>query len=37
MGRRACDLGDPDGFADYEYKVPIFGLTHRVPEKAAKG
>ncbi len=36
MGRGAYDLGEGD-FTDYEYQVPIFVLTHHVPEKAAKG
>lgn len=35
MGRRAYDMGDPDSYDwdDYEFQVPIFVLTHRVPEK----
>ena len=38
MGRRAFDMGDPDWYVDnYEYQVPIFVLTHAVPEKAVKG
>lgn len=36
MGRRAYDMGDGD-FTGYEYQVPIFVLTHHIPEKAAKG
>src|SRR5258708_28574351 len=36
MGRGAYDLGEGD-FTDYEYQVPIFVLTHHVPESAAKG
>lgn len=36
MGRRAYDLAQGD-FTDYEYQVPIFVVTHRVPEKPAKG
>ncbi len=37
MGRRAYDMGDPDSYADsYEYQVPIFVLTHHVPEKLPK-
>jgi dihydrofolate reductase len=36
MGRHAYDMGNGD-FTDYEYQVPIFVLTHQVPEKAAKG
>jgi dihydrofolate reductase len=35
MGRRAYEMGDPDSYDwdDYEFQVPIFVLTHRVPEK----
>lgn len=37
MGRRSYDLGDTaDGYVDYEHQVPIFVLTHRVPEVPAK-
>lgn len=36
MGRRAYDMGEGD-YTGYEYQVPIFVLTHRVPETAAKG
>ncbi len=37
MGRRAYAMGDPDSYADnYEYQVPIFVLTHAVPEKLPK-
>jgi dihydrofolate reductase len=36
MGRRAYDMGEGD-FTDYEYQVPIFVLTHHVPEQAVKG
>ncbi len=36
MGRRAYDMGEGD-FTDYEYQVPIFVLTHHIPEKMAKG
>lgn len=36
MGRRAYDLGGPAGYADYEYQVPIFVLTHRIPETLPK-
>src|SRR5207249_3435023 len=36
MGRHAYDMGEGD-FTDYEYQVPIFVLTHHVPEKVAKG
>jgi dihydrofolate reductase len=38
MGRRAYDIGAAqDGFADNPYQVPIFVLTHRIPQKPAKG
>jgi len=36
MGRRAYDMAEGD-LTDYEYQVPIFVLTHHVPEKVAKG
>jgi dihydrofolate reductase len=36
MGRRAYDMGEGD-LTDYEYQVPIFVLTHRIPEKMTKG
>src|SRR2546423_13779026 len=36
MGRRAYDMAEGD-FTDYEFQVPIFVLTHHVPEKVAKG
>jgi dihydrofolate reductase len=36
MGRRSYDMGEGD-LTDYEYQVPIFVLTHAVPEKVAKG
>ena len=36
MGRHAYDMANGD-FTGYEYQVPIFVLTHHVPEKAAKG
>jgi dihydrofolate reductase len=36
MGRHAYDMGNGD-FTDYEFQVPIFVLTHHVPEQAAKG
>jgi dihydrofolate reductase len=36
MGRRAYDMAEGD-ITDYEYQVPIFVLTHAVPEKVAKG
>jgi dihydrofolate reductase len=34
MGRRAYTMGDPETIADnYEYQIPIFVLTHSVPEQ----
>ncbi len=36
MGRHAYDMAEGD-FTYYEYQVPIFVLTHHVPEKVAKG
>jgi dihydrofolate reductase len=37
MGRNSYDMGDPDWYADhYEYQVPIFVVTHHVPEKKPK-
>src|SRR5438093_1987533 len=36
MGRRAYDMAEGD-LTDYEYQVPIFVLTHHLPEKVAKG
>jgi dihydrofolate reductase len=36
MGRRAYDMAEGD-LTGYEYQVPIFVLTHHVPEKVAKG
>ncbi len=37
MGRNSYNMGDPDSFAEsYEYQVPIFVLTHHVPEKKPK-
>ena len=36
MGRRAYDMAEGD-LTDYEYQVPIFVLTHHLPEKAVKG
>ena len=36
MGRRAYDMGEGD-LTDYEYQVPIFVLTHHIPEKWTKG
>src|SRR5436309_2909311 len=36
MGRRAYDMAEGD-FTDYEFQVPIFVLTHHIPEKVAKG
>jgi len=36
MGRRAFDMAEGD-LTDYEFQVPIFVLTHSVPEQAIKG
>ncbi len=36
MGRDAYDMAKGD-FTGYEFQVPIFVLTHHVPEKVAKG
>jgi dihydrofolate reductase len=36
MGRRAYDMAEGD-LTDYEYQVPIFVLTHHIPEQRAKG
>ncbi len=36
MGRRAYDMAAGD-LTGYEYQVPIFVLTHHVPEQVAKG
>src|SRR5213080_2763411 len=36
MGRRAYDMGEGD-LTDYEYQVPIFVLTHTVPQQVVKG
>ena len=36
MGRRAYDMADGD-LTDYEFQVPIFVLTHAVPEKMPMG
>ncbi len=36
MGRRSYEMGNGD-FTGYEFQVPIFVLTHRAPERAAKG
>ena len=34
MGKRVYAMGDPDAYAEhYEYQVPIFVLTHTVPQK----
>lgn len=38
MGRRSYDMGEKHGgFEDDPYKAAYFVLTHRVPEKVAKG
>ena len=36
MGRRSYDMGNGD-FTGYEFQTPIFVLTHRVPDEAARG
>ncbi len=36
MGRRAYGMAEGD-LTDYEYQVPIFVLTHHIPEKVVKG
>ena len=37
MGRHSYNMGDPDSFAgNYEFQVPIFVLTHHIPEKKPK-
>lgn len=36
MGRRAYDMAAGD-FTGYEFQVPIFVLTHAVPERVARG
>ena len=36
MGRRTYDMAEGD-LTDYEFQVPIFVLTHEVPEKVTKG
>ena len=36
MGRRAYDMAQGD-LTGYEYQVPIFVLTHHIPEQVVKG
>jgi dihydrofolate reductase len=36
MGRRAYDMAEGD-LTDYEYQVPIFVLTHHIPEQVVRG
>ena len=36
MGRRSYDMAQGD-LTDYEYQVPIFVLTHHIPQQAIKG
>lgn len=36
MGRHAYNMGEGD-LTDYEYQVPIFVLTHHIPEQVVKG
>lgn len=39
MGRNSYEMDDPDSWADddYEYQVPIFVLTHHIPEHKPRG
>lgn len=36
MGRRSYEMGNGD-FTGYEFQVPIFVVTHQVPEEPARG
>ena len=37
MGKRAFAMGDPDSYVgNYEFQVPIFVLTHHVPQHTPK-
>ena len=36
MGRRTYEMAQGD-FTDYEFQVPIFVVTHHVPDEVAKG
>lgn len=36
MGRRSYDMGQGD-FTGYEYQVPIFVVTHNIPQTVIKG
>ncbi len=37
MGKHSYNMADPDSFADnYEFQVPIFVLTHHIPDKKPK-
>lgn len=37
MGKRTFELGDPDEYVgNYEFQVPIFVLTHHIPDIAPK-
>src|SRR3989304_5845283 len=36
MGRHAYDMGQGD-FTNYEFQVPIFVVTHHIPERVTKG
>lgn len=37
LGRRSYDMGEPDFYADnYEFQVPIFVVTHQVPQRKPK-
>jgi dihydrofolate reductase len=38
MGRTAFEMGEPDSYAgNYEYQVPIFVLSHQVPDVRPRG
>jgi dihydrofolate reductase len=37
MGRRTYDMANGGDWSDYEFRVPIFVLTHRPPARADQG
>ena len=37
MGKKAYGMGGDTGFEGYEFQVPLFIVTHHVPEVEAKG
>ncbi len=37
MGRRSYDMAEGGDWSDYEFRVPIFVLTHHPPERPARG